>query len=92
MAANAFFCSRIVGEPFAYTTTTDMENIYVECIEQILQVAPPVEEARELIMRVVKQELQYTDLLTEAQKEEADLVGRDVLKMNIVGIGVGNEA
>ncbi len=71
MAANAFFCSRIVGEPFAYTTTTDMENIYVECIEQILQVAPPVEEARELIMRVVKQELQYTDLLTEAQKEEA---------------------
>ena len=27
-----------------------MENIYVECIEQILQVAPPVEEARELII------------------------------------------
>ena len=48
-----------------------MENIYVKCIEQILKVEPPVEEARELIMRVVKQELQYSDKLTESQKSKA---------------------
>ena len=48
-----------------------MENVYVKCIEQILKVEPPVEEARELIMRVVKQELQYSDKLTESQKKEA---------------------
>lgn len=48
-----------------------MENVYVKCIEQILKVEPPVEEARELIMRVVKQELQYSDKLTESQKSKA---------------------
>ena len=48
-----------------------MENIYVKCIEQILKVEPPVEEARELIMRVVKQELQYSDKLTNAQRSKA---------------------
>ena len=48
-----------------------MENIYVKCIEQVLKVEPPVEEARELIMRVVKQELQYSDKLTESQKRDA---------------------
>ena len=48
-----------------------MENIYVKCIEQILKVEPPVEEARELIMRVVKQELQYSDKLTDAQRSKA---------------------
>ena len=48
-----------------------MENVYVKCIEQVLKVEPPVEEARELIMRVVKQELQYSDKLTESQKSKA---------------------
>ena len=48
-----------------------MENVYVKCIEQILKVEPPVEEARALIMRVVKQELQYSDKLTDAQRSKA---------------------
>lgn len=48
-----------------------MKNVYVKCIEQILAVEPPVEEACELIMRVVRQELQYSDKLTESQRNKA---------------------
>lgn len=48
-----------------------MENVYVKCIDQILKIEPPLDEARKLIMRVVKQELQYSEKLTESQKSEA---------------------